>query len=549
MRFSALRAEVARHPALAQRLRSVRAELRPIARRVRAGRADWVDAGWRASAGRGPARVEVRRRLLSVAEALTGEGGFAASGWQAERRGNGRTSGLESLALRVSHLVNEDSHRWLLLAVLDGRLPTTDEVIALRRRSVTDGTERAVLGVVRSALRRSSRPGPAAIPVHVVVGRTLVDVEHTAQTDLATGIQRVARLTSRKWAGDRDVMSVGWTTSGRALRVLGVEEHRRAMGTATGGNVRREVIAVVVPWNSTYLLPELVTEESRYLRLAALARFSDNRTGAIGFDCVPVTTAETTASAMGSAFAGQLAALREFDVVAPISHAAGVEFSGWAAMCRAAGRPAPLVQVVPLANEVATSQPETIAAVARRLTYGRDVPLVLVVGSHEPRKNHRAVLHAAERLWRDGVTFSLLFVGGNAWHSERFVSDMNELQDRGRLVESVRGLSDDELWALYDLAWCTVFPSLNEGFGLPVAESLRAGTPVLTSRYGSMREIAQHGGALFVDPRDDDSLVEGLRTLLTDRVVHTALRKATEDVPVRTWQSYADELWSGLTGM
>ena len=48
------------------------------------------------------------------------------------------------------------------------------------------------------------------------------------------------------------------------------------------------------------------------------------------------------------------------------------------------------------------------------------MPMVLVVGSHEPRKNHRAVLHAAELLWRDGLTFSLLFVGGNSWNSERF---------------------------------------------------------------------------------------------------------------------------------
>jgi glycosyltransferase involved in cell wall biosynthesis len=329
--------------------------------------------------------------------------------------------------------------------------------------------------------------------------------------------------------------------------VLGADEHARAVGTSADAAARRQVDEVVVPWRGTYLLPELVTEQARYTRLAALARFSGNRTGAVGFDAVPVTSAETTAEAMGSAYAGQLAALRHFDVVAPISHAAGEEFAGWARMCRAAGRTAPEVRVVPLAKEASSCTAETRAEVARRLTYGADLPLVLVVGSHEPRKNHRALLHAAERLWRDGLQFSLLFVGGNAWRSEGFVNDLEQLQRDGRLVDSVRGLPDDELWALYQLAWCTAFPSLNEGFGLPVAESLAAGTPVLTSRFGSMKEIAETGGALLVDPRDDDSITEGLRSLLTDRAVHDVLRGATAGFPVRSWQQYAEELWVALT--
>lgn len=559
------RALVAAHPALAHRLRTARAALRPAVRRARAERADWADAGWRPSAGPAAARVELAHRLMTVVSVVgvvgvvgggrAGAAPGADAGVEAADavtpadagRGRGGAARLDHACRAAAGVLDTDAHRWLLLSVLEGRLPTVEDVVALRRRCVTHGTEQAVRDLTRGVLRRHARLGPAAPPVRVLVGGTVVDVEHTSRTALATGIQRVARLTTRRWAADHEVVTVGWTTSGRALRVLAPDEHARAVGTSSDASARGTVDEVLVPWRSTYLLPELVTEEARYTRLAAMARFSGNRTAAVGFDAVPVTTAETTAEAMGSAYAGQLAALRHFDVVAPISHAAGEEFAGWADMCRAAGRTAPEVRVVPLAKESSSCTDETRAEVARRLTYGADVPLVLVVGSHEPRKNHRALLHAAERLWRDGLQFSLLFVGGNAWHSEGFVGDLEQLQRSGRLVDSVRGLPDDELWALYELAWCTAFPSLNEGFGLPVAESLAAGTPVLTSRFGSMREIAETGGALLVDPRDDDSVTEGLRTLLSDRAVHDVLRRGAAGFPVRTWQQYADELWTALT--
>lgn len=532
-----LRRTLGRSPWLRTRLGAARRQVAPAVQRARAHRADWVDVGWRASVGRPAARRAVTARLQAVARALDLPAEPFAS-----------STDVDELARCLAPAITTDAHRWLLLAVLDARLPTVDDVVLLRRRSVTRGNQEAVAQVVAAAGRRAARPGPAAPEVTVLVGETLVDVEHTSRTELATGIQRVARLTTQRWAADRDVLTVGWTSSERSLRLLSPHEHARAIGVPDEAARRDTGDGVVVPWRSSYLLPELVTEEPRYQRLAAMARFSGNRTAAIGFDCVPVSTAETTAEAMGSAFAGQLAALRDFDVVAPISHAAGAEFSGWAAMCRAAGRSAPDVRVVPLAAEASSCSEETLRSVQQRMTYGGSLPMVLVVGSHEPRKNHRAVLHAAERLWREGCRFSMLFVGGNAWHSERFAADLSQLQSLGRLVDSVRGLSDDELWALYRLAWCTAFPSLNEGFGLPVAESLAAGTPVLTSGYGSMKEIAASGGAMLVDPRDDDSITDGLRALLCDRPVYRALKEAAAGFPVRTWQVYADELFAAMTG-
>ncbi|WP_448629972.1 glycosyltransferase family 4 protein [Cellulomonas soli] len=178
-----------------------------------------------------------------------------------------------------------------------------------------------------------------------------------------------------------------------------------------------------------------------------------------------------------------------------------------------------------------------------------DLPMVLCVGTHEPRKNHGAVLHAAEVLWREGVEFSLTFVGGHSWRGQDFTRRLSELQAAGRAVESASGVDDELLWAAYRLARCTIFPSFNEGFGLPVAESLSAGTPAITSDYGSMREIAADGGALLVDPRDDASVTDALRRLLDasdgtrDELATAALAR-----PRRTWDDYAAESWAFLAG-
>jgi glycosyltransferase involved in cell wall biosynthesis len=87
---------------------------------------------------------------------------------------------------------------------------------------------------------------------------------------------------------------------------------------------------------------------------------------------------------------------------------------------------------------------------------------------------------------------------------------------------------------------------LHEGYGLPVAESLAYGTPALTTDYGSTAEIAAEGGALTVDPRDDDALVNAMRRLLTDDDLVTELEQAAGARPIRTWDDYARELWDVL---
>jgi glycosyltransferase involved in cell wall biosynthesis len=236
-----------------------------------------------------------------------------------------------------------------------------------------------------------------------------------------------------------------------------------------------------------------------------------------------------------------LSVVKHTDRVAGISAAATEEFAGFVSAVSAQGLPGPSTISVPLPVDVpdATAKQESAAP--------KSLPSVLCVGSHEPRKNHGAVLFAAEALWREGLQFSLTFIGGGSlWYTRRFDKEIARLRALGHPVDVLRGIDDATLLRAYDDADFTVFPSLHEGYGLPVAESLALGVPVITSNYGSTAEIAADGGCLVIDPRDDDDLTDAMRLLLTDPAKLAELRAQIADRPSRTWDDFAAELWSGL---
>jgi glycosyltransferase involved in cell wall biosynthesis len=446
-----------------------------------------------------------------------------------------------ALATALGDVVDhrDRSHVWLVLAAMTGRLPDHTTVVEVARAAEFDDGASLWATVAERTTDES-----AARQVRIAVDEVLVDVAHTARTPLATGIQRVARETTRRWLASRECTPVSWSDGYESVRELTATERSRFGSAAPGAVEEPADTTVVVPWRATYVVAELAAESERSARLLALAAMTPNRTGVIGFDCVPLTSAETTQLGFAGVFAGNLAAVRSFDRIATISQAAATEYAGWRSMLPAIGLSGPAIASVPLPVE-GEEPTEDLAAARARVLVG-PLPLVLVVGSHEPRKNHLTVLHAAELLWREGLRFSLSFVGGNSWGSDSFSARLTELQRAGRPVDTESRLSDGQLWAAYRLARCTVFPSLNEGFGLPVAESLAAGTPAITSDFGSMLEIAADGGALTIDPHDDHALAAAMRQLLTDDVLHDRLHRAALARPPRTWDMYADEVWDFL---
>jgi glycosyltransferase involved in cell wall biosynthesis len=451
------------------------------------------------------------------------------------------------------------SELWLALAVITGELPDTTVVLQVLRAARLDGPVPALA----RALSRSAQFEAESWPdVEVIKGRVVVDLHHTSQSEVTTGIQRVARETTRRWHRDHDVVLMAWTRRFRGLRRLTREEtswaldgpqaltplEKAARATRSAEDATDQPIPgekTLVPWHCTVLVPELPAERQQARRYHCLATFSGSTTGLIGYDLVPLMSAETSADGMAEGFALYLAAAAHFDRIAAISEAATTEYDGWQAMLSGSGRAGP--DICALSLTVAAPVPSEVSMRAARdlITVG-DLPVVLAVGSHEPRKNHMAVLQAAEALWREGLEFSLTFVGGHSWKSAAFTAQVHALESAHRPIQTIRALSDELLWAAYRVAYCTIFVSVHEGFGLPIAESLASGTPVVTSDFGSMLEIAARGGTLLVNPADDDAIADALRRLLEEPSLRDRLAHEAVQLQWRTWDDYAHEAWDFL---
>ena len=166
---------------------------------------------------------------------------------------------------------------------------------------------------------------------------------------------------------------------------------------------------------------------------------------------------------------------------------------------------------------------------------------ILSVGSLEQRKNHLTLLHAAEILWNEGLPFELELIGrSNCHYAHEIKSEIRRLKRKGRTIRWLRHVNDQRLHRAYRECQFTIYPSLAEGFGLPIFESLWHGKPCICGSNGALGEAGQGGGCFFVDQTDPESLAQGSRVLLTDRSKYERLCSEARNRAFHTWNDYID---------
>jgi alpha-1,3-rhamnosyl/mannosyltransferase len=177
--------------------------------------------------------------------------------------------------------------------------------------------------------------------------------------------------------------------------------------------------------------------------------------------------------------------------------------------------------VTPLAADAAFAAAAPDPAVAAR--HGLDRRYVLSTATLEPRKNLSRLIEAFAAL--DPALrerFELVLVGGRGWRTEALDATLTR---HAALVRTLGFVDDADLPALYAGADLVAYPSLEEGFGLPVLEAMAAGAPVLTSDRSSLPEVGGDA-AFYVDPTSVDRIRAGLATLLADPERRAALAAA-----------------------
>ena len=206
---------------------------------------------------------------------------------------------------------------------------------------------------------------------------------------------------------------------------------------------------------------------------------------------------------------------------------------------RAAGKSV----VIPLA---ATPHPEVDAeaAVAR---LGLDRPYVLAVGTLEPRKNLGRLIDAWTRLpahVREVHTLAL--VGPTGWELDEVLAPVKAAKDDVRVLGFV---SDDDLAAVYERCTAFCYPSLYEGFGLPVLEAMQAGAPVVCSNTSSLPEVGADAVA-YVNPLDAGEIARVLERVLEDPSERTRLSAAgRERAKAFSWDVTARQTYENLRAL
>ncbi|GAB4554283.1 MAG: glycosyltransferase family 1 protein [Anaerolineae bacterium] len=137
-------------------------------------------------------------------------------------------------------------------------------------------------------------------------------------------------------------------------------------------------------------------------------------------------------------------------------------------------------------------------------------PYILAVGTIQPRKNYERLMQAVATLPSAFNGVKLVISGGKGWLDGPIHALAKQLGSR---VQMIGYAEDEDLPALYAESVCVAFPSLYEGFGLPVLEGMASGVPVLTSNVSCLPEVAGDA-ALMVDPYSVEAIRDGLITLL-----------------------------------
>ena len=172
---------------------------------------------------------------------------------------------------------------------------------------------------------------------------------------------------------------------------------------------------------------------------------------------------------------------------------------------------------------------------------------VLSVGSFEPRKNHLTLLQAANSLWAEGLEFDLELIGrSTGTFGGEVESELRKLHRDGRPVRWLKQVNDDVLDHAYRKCRFTVYPSLMEGFGLPIAESLIYGKPCICGGNGALGEVARGGGCLIVEQTKVDSVADAMKKLLLDQEMYSRLCSEAGGRKFGSWSGYTDRLLSHL---
>lgn len=379
----------------------------------------------------------------------------------------------------------------------------------------------------------------------------LLDLSHTSHTHARTGIQRVAR--SLQFALADNATPITHDPHRQTWRTLEPWEHANLTADATAakrgarwplaarmrGHLHRLIGRPhhALPRNSGLIVPEIFS--------AAVARALPELFAATGgprvalfHDAIALKFPELTPAKTVARFPPYLIELLAFDGIAAVSDDSRETLVAYWRWLGAKNPPPVRTIALGMDSQIAARSGENFPVPTPTPN-----PVVLSVGSIEGRKNHLALLEACEALWTRGARFSLHLIGlAQPQTGGAALAQIRQLQAAGRPLRYDGPVNDSALAAAYAACTFTVYPSLIEGFGLPVLESVAHGRPCICSSRGALGESARGGGCLALERVDATSLADAIAHLLDTPSIIAALAAEARTRRLRSWSDYAAEL-------
>lgn len=374
----------------------------------------------------------------------------------------------------------------------------------------------------------------------------LLDLSHTSHTRARTGIQRVTRSLHTELTRGQQCTAITWDPYANQWRPLNKSEkatlqskspsRKRSARWSLSTKMRGHWSALCrrnhpLPEAQAIIVPELFSADVA----SALSQLPQKLPRiALFHDALALKLPELSPPGTVARFPGYLQELLGFTGVAAVSEdsrTALLDYWSWLGI-----KPHPPVEAIALGIDPhqtpSPSNPEAEAT-----------PVLLCVGSIEGRKNHVSLLRACEKLWEKKRRFSLRMLGmANSHTGQEALQTIKELQDAGHPLRYDGAVDEATLDNAYAECAFTVYPSLMEGFGLPVLESLMRGKPCICSSQGALGESARRGGTIMLDTLDADTIAGAIDSLLQKPQKRSQLVAEASQRTYRSWQTYTNDL-------
>ena len=389
----------------------------------------------------------------------------------------------------------------------------------------------------------------------------LIDVTNAALDPANPGVIRVVRRLCSELQYDERLELVFAAWSRDRGEFIFLDQTRRHFLQGYGGP--RDGLGLLASWKGD-VTPELLLAHLRSTRYEApvlllpevmfdgqaeaRVRWAQTRgfkTAAILYDLIPIFHPELCDTNVCSGFPPYLKALVTLDAIWSISGFTLSEFSRY--LAKLGEHPPTASEAIHLPGQFGEQPRNEAGPPASENQQIR----ILFVSTLEPRKNHRRFLQAYRLLRerRPELALHLVLIGNRYAGAPEIAEEVQALAQRDSSIEWLGTVSDERLASEYKRCTFTVYPSLVEGYGLPILESLWMGRPCIAHDGGVMRELAMPGGCTTVDMTDPVAIAKGVERLATDEDLQQRLRAEAQQREIATWKDYADTIAERLCAL